>query len=209
MNLKLNTTEFFAQNSIEFEPKFVSAAYSDIVLNKGENSELIELSKDKFVVLRVKEKLAQRQKSFNEVKGEINTHLTTLLAKTFVENIAKQISDALIKGDAEAAKVLMDKNQLKWNNVGWIKRDSDKADVAIINRVFSLPKPKNATTYSAQSLNKHQSIVIALSKVKTTDNTSNKALEGSLLSFESDEMFNSVLTTLRKNAELEIFTERL
>jgi len=209
MNLKLNTSEFFAQNSIQFEPKFVSAAYSDVVLNKGENSELIELSKDKFVVLRVKDKLAQRQKSFNEVKGEINTHLTTLLAKTFVENVAKQISDALIKGDAEAAKMLMDKNQLKWNSVGWIKRDSDKADVAIINLVFSLPKPKNATTYSAQSLNKHQSIVIALSKVKTTDNTSNEALERSLLSFESDAMFNSILTTLRKNAELEVFTERL
>ncbi|MCS5588498.1 MAG: peptidyl-prolyl cis-trans isomerase, partial [Candidatus Thioglobus sp.] len=209
MNLKLNTSEFFAQNSIQFEPKFVSAAYSDVVLNKGENSELIELSKDKFVVLRVKDKLAQRQKSFDEVKGEINTHLTTLLAKTFVESVAKQISDALIKGDAEVAQVLMDKNQLKWNDVGWIKRDSDKADVAIVNRVFALPKPKNATTYSAQSLNKHQSIVIALSKVKTTDNASNEALERSLLSFESDAMFNGILTTLRKNAELEIFTERL
>ena len=209
MNLKLNTSEFFAQNSTEFEPKFASAAYSDLVLNKGENSELIELSKDRFVVLRVKDKLAERQKLFDEVKGEINTHLTTLLSKTFIDNVAKQITDALTKGDNKTAQVLMDKNQLKWKEVGWVKRDSIKADVAIVNQVFALPKPTNATTYSAQSLNKGQSIVIALSKVKTTDDTSAKALERSLLNFESDAMFNSILTTLRKNADLEIFTERL
>ena len=209
MNLKLNTSEFFAQNSTEFEPKFASAAYSDLVLNKGENSELIELSKDRFVVLRVKDKLAERQKLFDEVKGEINTHLTTLLSKTFIDNVAKQITDALTKGDNKTAQVLMDKNQLKWKEVGWVKRDSIKADVAIVNQVFALPKPTNATTYSAQSLNKSQSIVIALSKVKTTDDTSAKALERSLLNFESDAMFNGILTTLRKNADLEIFTERL
>ena len=146
----------------------MSAAYSDLVLNKGENSELIELSKDRFVVLRVKDKLAERQKLFNEVKGEINTHLTTLLSKTFIDNIAKQITDAFTKGDNKAAQVLMDNNQLKWKEVGWIGRDSDKADVVIVNQVFALPKPTNTTTYSAQSLNKRQSIVIALSKVKTT-----------------------------------------
>ena len=209
MNLKLNTSEFFAQNSTEFGAKFVSAAYSDLVLNKGENSELIELSKDRFVVLRVKDKLAERQKLFNEVKGEINTHLTTLLSKTFIDNIAKQITDAFTKGDNKAAQVLMDNNQLKWKEVGWIGRDSDKADVVIVNQVFALPKPTNTTTYSTQSLNKRQSIVIALSKVKTTDDTSTKALERSLLNFESDAMFNGILTTLRKNADLEIFTERL
>ena len=209
MNLKLNTSEFFAQNSTEFEPKFVSAAYSDLVLNKGENSELIELSKDKFVVLRVKDKLAQRQKSFNEAKAQINTLLTIKYTKIEVDNIANKISDLLTNGDNKAAQVLMDKNQLEWKEVGWVKRNSDKANVVIVNQVFALPKPTNATTYSAQSLNKRQSIVIALSKVKTTDDTSTKALERSLLSFESDAMFDGILTTLRKNADLEIFTERL
>lgn len=209
MNLKLNTSEFFAENSTEFDPKFVSVAYSDLVLNKGENSELVELSDDKFVVLRVKDKLAQRQKTFDEVKGEINTHLTTLLAKTFVDNIAKKISDSLIKGDAKLAQDLMDKNQLKWNKVGWIQRDSDKADVAIVNQVFALPKPNDSTTYSAKSLGKRQAVIYALSAVKSLEQPFSDALSNTLLSFESDEMFKGILTTLRKNAELEIFTERL
>ncbi len=209
MSLTLNTSDFFTQNSAQYEQKFIDAAFSDVVFNKGENSEPIELSGDKVIVLRVKEKLAQRQKSFDEVKGEINTHLTTLLAKTFVDNIAKQITELLTKGDNEAAQALMDKNQLQWNKVGWIKRDSDKADVVIVNKVFALPKPNSSTTYSAQSLDKRQSVVIALSKVKASNETPSSALENALLNFESDEMFKSILTTLRKNADLEIFTERL
>lgn len=209
MSLKLNSSGFFAQNSTEFDPKFISVAYSDLVLNKGENSELIELSDDKFAVLRVKDKLAQRQKTFDEVKGEINTHLTALLAKTFVDDIAKKISDSLTKGDTKLAQDLMDKNQLKWDKVGWIKRDSDKADVAIVNQVFALPKPDNNTTYSAKSLGKRQAVVYALSAVKSLEGSSSEALASALLNFESDEMFKSILTTLRKNSELEIFTERL
>ncbi len=101
------------QNNTQYEQKFIDAAFSDVVFNKGENSEPIELSGDRVLVLRVKDKLAQRQKSFDEVKGEINTHLTTLLAKTFVDNIAQKIAVTLTKGDAEAIQVLMDKNQLK------------------------------------------------------------------------------------------------
>jgi peptidyl-prolyl cis-trans isomerase D len=209
MSLKLNTSEFFTQNNTQYEQKFIDAAFSDVVFNKGENSEPIELSGDRVLVLRVKDKLAQRQKSFDEVKGEINTHLTTLLAKTFVDNIAQKISESLTKGDTEAAQVLMDKNQLKWNKVGWIKRDSSKADVIIVNKVFAMTKPGDSTTYSAQNLNKRDSIVIALSKVKTSNKAPSNALARSLLNFESDETFKGILTTLRNNADLEIFTERL
>ena len=209
MSLTLNTSEFFTQNSAQYEQKFIDAAYGGVVFIRGENSEPIELSGDRVVVLRVKDKLAQRQKSFNEVKGEINTHLTTLLAKTFIDNIARQITETLTKGDTQAVQALMDKNQLKWKNVGWVKRDSDKADVVIINKVFALPKPGNSTTYSAQDLNKRQSIVMALSKVKTSDNAPSNALARTLLNLESDEVFKSILTTLRKNAELKVFSENL
>ena len=209
MNLKLNTSEFFTQNNTQHEQKFTDAAFSDVVFNKGENSEPIELSGDRVLVLRVKDKLAQRQKSFDEVKGEINTHLTALLAKTFVDNIAQKISDTLSKGDTDAAQVLMDKYQLKWNKVGWIKRDSSKVDVMIVNKVFALTKPGDSMTYSAQSLNKRESVVIVLSKVKTSNKAPSNALARSLLNFESDEIFKGIITTLRNNADLEIFTERL
>jgi hypothetical protein len=63
----------------------LAAAYSYEVLNKGESSKLIELSKDKFVVLRINEKNPQRENTFDEVKVDITKHLSGLLAKTFID----------------------------------------------------------------------------------------------------------------------------
>ncbi len=208
MSLKLDSSEFFTRDSTQYEAKFIATAYSNAVLNEGLNSELIELSKDKFVVLRVKDKLAQRQKLFDEVKGEINTHLTTLLTKTFVDKVANKISDLLKKGDAKSAQVLIDKNQLKWQKVGWIRRDSKKANAVIINKVFALPKPNSGTVYSTQSLDKRHALVLQLSAVKASNDMPSAPLESTLLSFESDEMFKSILATLRQNSDIQEFIER-
>ncbi|MDC9727091.1 MAG: SurA N-terminal domain-containing protein, partial [Candidatus Thioglobus sp.] len=118
MGLNLQTTEFFNAQTTQFDAKVVSAAFSDVVLNKKENSEVLELGGDRYMVIHLKDKLAQRQKTFKEVQGEINTHLTSLLAKTFVDNIAAQIVKHAQAGETEKMTQLMDKNSLTWQNIG-------------------------------------------------------------------------------------------
>jgi len=152
MALKVSVSEFFDRKDTKLDAKMLAAAFSDVVLNKGDNSEVLELDQDRFVVLRLKQKLPQRQKTFEEVKGEINTHLTRLLAKTFVDNIAAQIVKSSESGDDKSVSQLMDKNSLKWTTLGWVKRDTKKADISIVNKAFSLSKPKSGSVFSAQSL---------------------------------------------------------
>jgi hypothetical protein len=55
----------------EYDAKYVAAAYSDEDFSKGESSKLLELSEDKFMELRINEKIPQREKTFDEVKVEI------------------------------------------------------------------------------------------------------------------------------------------
>jgi peptidyl-prolyl cis-trans isomerase D len=213
MNLELKTSEFFTQDTKEYEAKFVAAAYSDDVLNKGESSTLIELSKDKFVVLKVNEKIPQKEKAFDEVKVEIDKHLSELLAKTFINDIGNKITAFLNKDDEGAVKELMDKYQLTWKEVGWVKRSSKKENIGIINIVFSLPKPNDDATYDAQSLNAQQSIVLKLSAIKTPENkadsTPNSALSRTMFGFESEAFFDSILKTLQENIDIKIFSDRL
>ncbi len=209
MDLELKTSEFFTQNTKKQDAKFVAAAYSDEVLNKGENSELIELAKDKFVVLRINQKIAQKQKAFDEVKLDINKYLSSLLAKTFVEKIADEMSTSLNQGDTSAAQKTIDKYQLKWQDVGWVKRDSKQADAEVINHVFTLPKPNKNATYAARNLATQQSVVLKLSAVKTPEDAPNNVLSSVMLSFESEALFNSILKTLHKNIEIEIFADNL
>ncbi len=212
MDLKLKTSVFFPQNSKNYDAKFIAAAYSDAVLNKGENSEPIELGKDKLVVLRINNKIAQRQKDFKEVKAEITQHLTGLLAKKFINDIANKIAIALDEGDTKAAEKLIEKYNLKWKKMGWVGRDVKKVkvNINIVNSVFTLPKPSSkSVTYAARSIAPQEVVVLKLSAVKAPDTPPNAALVNALLSFEVDEVFRSILTTLRKGTDIEIFENNL
>ena len=210
MALKINTSDFFTRSSTQLDSKIVATAFSDVVLNKGENSEVLELDKDRFVVVRLKDKLAQRQKTFDEVKDEINIHLTRLLAKTFVDNVAAQIVTSAKAGDDKSLDQLLDKNSLKWESVDWIKRDTTKTDVAIVNKVFALSKPASEPVISAQSLDARNALVINLTGVKVSESKTSAAnLEAILLGFESNEVFVNILQTLRAKAEIKVFNSKL
>ena len=210
MGLKLNTTDFFAKNSTQHDQKFIAAAFSDVVLNRGENSEPVELSKDKYVVLRLNKKIPQRQQSFSKVEDQITNHLASLLAKTFVDKLALQIKQALAAGDKDKAEALITKNQLNWQRLDWVERDSNKSKAVIINKAFALPKPTNNTpTYDTQSLNDKEAIVFKLSDVKSPQNPASDAVLETVLDFESGEVFAAILKMLHQNSDIQIFTERL
>lgn len=210
MGLKLNTTDFFAKNSTQHDQKFIAAAFSDVVLNRGENSEPVELSKDKYVVLRLNKKIPQRQQSFSEVEDQITNHLASLLAKTFVDKLALQIKQALAAGDKDKAEALITKNQLNWQRLDWVERDSNKSKAVIINKAFALPKPTNNTpTYDTQSLNDKEAIVFKLSDVKSPQNPASDAVLETVLDFESGEVFAAILKMLHQNSDIQIFADRL
>ncbi|CAC9591658.1 hypothetical protein [uncultured Gammaproteobacteria bacterium] len=210
MGLKLQTTDFFNRQDTKLDAKMIKSIFSDAVFNKNENSEVLELGKNRYVVLHLKDKLPQRQKSFNEVKGEINTHLTSLLSKTFIDNIAAQIVMHAKAGETSAIKKLMDKNSLSWTKVGWVKRDSRQADTSIINKVFSMTKPNSSSVFSAQSLSNQSALVIDLSALKTsTEQVPEKELESILIGFESNEVFVNILQTLRSQADIKIYNQSL
>ena len=51
LDLELQTSDFFSEFSTEYDEVFVSTAFSDVVFKNGENSDVIELSKDRFIVM--------------------------------------------------------------------------------------------------------------------------------------------------------------
>jgi len=51
LDLELQTSGFFSEYSTEYDEVFVSTAFSDVVFENGENSDVIELSKDRFIVM--------------------------------------------------------------------------------------------------------------------------------------------------------------
>ena len=82
----------------------------------------------------------ERQRVLDEVEDQIVDILRNLGAKQLIDELAQTISSSLTSGDDAQAKALMVENELEWNDVGWINRDSQLPFNAT-SKVYKLSKP--------------------------------------------------------------------
>jgi len=207
--LELQTSDYFANGSKDFDDAFVSAAFSEAVIDDGENSEVIELSAEKFVVLAVSSIQPEREKELDEVENQIASILSNIGAKILIEDLSLSIATALVSGDELMTNKLLADNELVWNNVGWISR-AIELPFDVTSVAFSIPKPNDAEhTYSARSIDSVTSLVIDLSGVRFPEEDTDTGIAGLYLSQENTEMFVSLIKQLRESAEIRIFSDLL
>ena len=207
--LELQTSDYFANGSKDFDDAFVSAAFSEAVIDDGENSEVIELSAEKFVVLSLSSSQPEREKELDEVENQIASILSNIGAKILIEDLSLSIATALVSGDELMTNKLLADNELVWNNVGWISR-AIELPFDVTSVAFSIPKPNDAEhTYSARSIDSVTSLVIDLSGVRFPEEDTDTGIAGLYLSQENTEMFVSLIKQLRESAEIRIFSDLL
>ena len=207
--LELQTSDFFGEGSSQYDPKFVASAFSSAVIDDGENSEVMEISPEKFVVLALSDLQSEREKDLSEVEGQIESVLKTLAAKEIIDNLAENIASALSSGDEQTANQLISENNLEWVNEGWISR-ANELPFDVTSLSFTLAKPEEGRhTYSAESANRITSLVIDLAGVRIPEGDSDTGISALYLSQENNEMFISLIEKLRENAEIKVFTDLL
>jgi len=207
--LELQTSDYFANGSQEYDDAFVSAAFSDAVINEGENSEVIELSAEKFAVLALSSAQPEREKELNEVEDQVTSILSNIAAKKIIDNLSLSIATALASGDELMTNKLITDNALDWNNEGWISRAKELPfDVTSI--AFSIPKPIDGEhTYSSRSVDGFSSLVIDIAGVRLPEEDTDTGVSSLLISQENNEMFVSLIKQLRESAEIRIFSDLL
>jgi len=126
-----------------------------------------------------------------------------------IDELALTISSSLTIGDDIQVKTLMAENDLEWNDVGWITRDSQLPFDAT-SKVFKLSKPNSGEhTYHSQSADFNTTLVIDLKAVQLSDEVINSEAIDLYLNEESNELFLSLLKKLRDSAEIKIFSDLL
>ena len=207
--LELQTSDYFASSSNQYDDAFVSAAFSESVIDEGENSEVIELSAEKFVVLSLSSAQPEREKELDEVKDQVASILSNIGAKILIDNLSLAIATALVSGDELMTNKLLTDNELKWNKEGWISRAAELPfDVTSI--AFSIPKPiEGEHTYSSRSVDSLTSLVIDLSGVRLPEEDADTGIAALYMSQANNEMFVSLIKQLRENAEIKIFSDLL
>lgn len=121
------------------QPAVREAAFSDDVLQAGENSRPVQVGDNHILVLRKQDYEAPRQKPLEEVAGAIRDELKAEGARAKAAAEAAAALEALGQGRALEQVVTQKKAQLK--APGLVRRTAGDVDARILAELFRLPRP--------------------------------------------------------------------
>tara|TARA_S200000501_G_scaffold371388_1_gene414371 strand:+ start:16203 stop:18089 length:1887 start_codon:yes stop_codon:yes gene_type:complete len=124
-------------SSIFDNQSVIDALYSDEVLLDSVNSELIEISDDRSIIIRVKEVFEPKQLAISEVSSDIVQRLTVQQAAKALSaqesNIRKSLDLGLSFSDAAI-------EQGATLSTGFFSRNSSVLEQGLVNQIFSIPR---------------------------------------------------------------------
>jgi len=145
LGLKVSTTEFFGRegglgssDKVTSNGKVIKAAFSDLVLKDGLNSEAIEMSPKDSVAIRLNEYQPERQQALSEVSEDIKADLTREKAVNEAKALAESILVKLQEGELPESVA---QDGIEWHQVGWIDRNSQQLLPQMVQAFFSVKKP--------------------------------------------------------------------
>lgn len=188
-------------------PKLISAAFSDDVLNANRNSDLVELSDTHVVVLHLREHKPPARRPLAEVRSRIIAQLKQEKAMA----LARQDADAAIArleaGEAPAAVAA--NWQRKWQTAEITRQGGadDKLDGRIREAAFELPRPMaGKAAYTRLVLPEGDVVVLALLGVKdgapATDSEALKGLRDKLGTAMGQAEYTAFIDYLKSQADI-------
>lgn len=210
LGLTVMTSEPFGRNGaksgIAADPRVLAAVFSDDVLNFGANSELIEITPDQAVVIRVKEHKKPELVPLAEVKDAIVSILKSRRAQELLAGRAAEMVTTLQSGTA--LTVLAD--ELGLNVIESLKTSRNKPDVPahILQEAFKMPHPGNGVSYRSVPLVNGDYAIVGLSAIYPGEVVANseqlKGLGQFIATNNGRVMFDEYLASLKERAKIKV-----
>ncbi len=144
--------------------KLLNVAFSETVLEEGNNSDLIELGNDHVAVIRLVERIPADIKPLDEVKSMIETRLKqdsiTEKAQEKASELVKQLTDAKSLND------LSQEHSLIIVNTGAVDRQDISVPREISNKAFTMPREMK---YSTTNMMNGDIAVIVIKSIEDGD----------------------------------------
>lgn len=175
LNIAIKTSELFskekADKTIASNKKVREAAFTNEVINLKNNSDLIQLSNENVIVLRIKTHIPATLLPLKMVQNQIVTHLKNIEVEARAKNLIEEIKQKLTTNPSP--EVIAKEYNLHWNDVGFIGRHSNKISSAILESAFSIPKSNNPNK-RAYSIAKIQDGYALIALLGVRNGTSNQ-----------------------------------
>lgn len=117
----------------------IDAVFDDGVLLNGQISDVVEIDRNRSVVIRVTEYHPEARKTLEEVRDEIKFDLQSQRALNMVQDRARRFSETVREGKAFSAAAADVEARAVTDVV--VERQDDKIDPAVLNAIFRARKP--------------------------------------------------------------------
>ncbi|MGI9283173.1 MAG: SurA N-terminal domain-containing protein [Endozoicomonas sp.] len=200
-----------ATTDITSNSKVTAAAFNDDVLELGANSELIELSPEKAMVLRVKKHLKPELRPLAEVKDSIVQVIKMEEARDQLVSKAGALQAKLKAG--EAADKVAESEGLQWTESKAIARRQQGVPPQLLTESFKMPHPEaEQSTYASTELGNGDIAVIALNKViegqpTQADAARDRMMASYIANGNGRNLFTEYLKSLKETAKVKIIKE--
>ncbi len=197
VGIAVKTTALFSRDDVPAEfnkPDFVKAAFSETVMLKGLNSEVIELAPNHVIVIRAKEHQDAGTLPLATVKADITDRLKQDQANDAARAKAQEILSQVKAGATDIALIAKAK----------LGRGEQTIDPAIVGKVFQMPTPSTTPVVDTVALANGYAVV-ALDKVNAAESVSDElvnALKQRLNAQYSEADYRGLIDSLKANAEV-------
>ena len=185
----------------------IRAAFSDELVKDGQNSDVIELSEDQVIVLRVKEHNAPALLEFDEVKAQAESALRADEAEKLLVEQAKTLSEKIQTG--ADVKELAGSEKLEWQVMLAATR-SKGGDREILDAAFKLPKAdEGQRAVDSVRLRNGNYAVLAVDNVKdgsgdAVNDIESSAIKRFMSSTRASGQFQQVQEQLEDDADIDL-----
>ncbi|MCK4710867.1 MAG: peptidylprolyl isomerase, partial [Gammaproteobacteria bacterium] len=143
LDLKIQTTDWFTRSKGEGlaeQVKIREIAFSNDVLNQNRNSETIELSDNRIVIVHLNQHKESEKQSLDSVKDSIVTTLKKKAGRELAQTEGKKVLSSLQSG-SETLDVSAGNLSLSIVDLGFISRSNTDVERDLLSTVFTLKKP--------------------------------------------------------------------
>jgi len=195
-------------NKIPGAGRAINIAFSEDVLVEGNNSELLEITPDHVMVLRVNAHEEAAVRPLDQVREDIASILKQQKSATLAKEQGQSLLPRLRQG--ESLSQLAKEYSLKIEEVGMVARADSKLPSAIVQHLFTMPRPESdVASFDGVALPNGDFAVIALHKVEDgsldgMDENALQALRASQAKVKGRDNFEFAVQLLKSAAKVVI-----
>lgn len=209
LGLTIEQSEFFGRSGgfdlVTSNSAVAVQAFSDDILVEGLNSEVIQLSDNSAVVIRLGEHRPATLRPLDEVRAEIAVLLRTQKEQEKAAEVGQRIIAELQQGN-DAADIIAAEG-LSWDQRQGVLRNQFDLNTEIISQAFAMASPEEGVALQGRTLSNGAYVVIELQSVTPGDPSrmpedQRERLASALLDNQARSTFDALLRGLRAEATI-------